>query len=154
MTHRFTIIILSRVDTRCCCTACRHRLIAILSEFPHFLLFVVMYTLHHFWSYKWAFCNDSLQRYHVIEMCRTESARIAWVFSKASDVGTIIHLKQLAKVRCPSSLNIPRPPPFLSAVCLVARLQCFSEPDWKLARNRKGYLAACVWSTFALTPFV
>lgn len=94
--HTFTywvfFIVFLRIDVEVCHPASCHGLVSILPCKKFLFLFIPMHTLYHLGPNQRAFCNDTFERYHAIQVRGTHSARIARVLSEGTDVSTVVDL--------------------------------------------------------------
>ena len=74
------LLVLLWVHARACCAIHRHRLILIFSEVKYILLLVVMHTLDNLWPDERAFCNDTFQRHHAIQVVGPQCPWVARIF--------------------------------------------------------------------------
>lgn len=59
------------------------------------LFLVIVDTLDDFRSYKGTLCNNSLERYHTVQMDGTQRPRVAGTFAEASNEGAVVHLRDV-----------------------------------------------------------
>jgi hypothetical protein len=90
------LVVLRRIHGRRRHAAGRVRLIAVVLKVELLLLLAVMDALDNLWAHERAFCHDSLQRYHMIQVNGAQSARVAGELSKAAYKGAIVDLRALA----------------------------------------------------------
>jgi hypothetical protein len=87
------------IDGRCWHAAGCIRLVAVFLRKEFLLSLAVMDAFNNLWSYKGAFCYDSLQRYHMVQVNRAQGSGVAREFAKAAYKGTIVDLCALACCR-------------------------------------------------------
>lgn len=90
--YRIFLIILLRVHIQACGTTGCHSLIPIFSRKELVLLLAIVNTLDDFRSNERAFCDDAFERYHAIEVGRTERSGVASVFAKGANECAVVHL--------------------------------------------------------------
>lgn len=57
-----------------------------------------MHTLNDFGANQGAFCHDTLEGHHVVQLLRSQSAGVTGEFTKGSHIGTVVVLWMLLEI--------------------------------------------------------
>jgi hypothetical protein len=89
-TYRIALLIFCGVYA-CARSTCGHGLVPVLAEVELLLVFVVVHTLDHLRPDERGLRDDTLQRYHVVELVGAECTRVARIFAEAANVGAVVY---------------------------------------------------------------